>query len=279
MADTALEPYPEMTISFLRADTPDPHCTSMADELCDKFTAPHARHPEHGAYQDGCSILILPATFDEYWNGPAGYYTRRKVRRALKEGYTFGRIDRDTYVDDIFAINTSLAERQGKEMTERYRERPGPYGPLDAYACPRHQVRTYGVLKDGHLVAYTWLFQVGQMCLFSTILGHGDHLNAGVMYLLVAETVKDVIAVAGTKYAMYNMHRSGTEGLRFFKEQMGFRPYWVNWQRAAEPPFRGVRPDSNVASRRAPWRLAPRRIARGLGRRLGLIGATSPRRG
>ena len=125
MADAALEPHPELNISFLRADTPDPHCTSMADELYDKFTAPHARHPEHGAYQDGCSILVLPATFDEYWNGPAGYYTRRKVRRALKEGYTFGRIDRDAYVEDIFAINTSLAERQGKEMTERYRARPG----------------------------------------------------------------------------------------------------------------------------------------------------------
>ena len=141
-----------------------------------------------------------------------------------------------------------MEERQGREMTEGYRTKPGPYGPLPDYACPRHQVRTYGVLKDGHLVAYTWLYQMGEMCLFSTILGHGDHLNAGVMYLLIAGTLRDIIPFAGTKYAMYNMHVSGTEGLRFFKEQMGFGPFWVNWQLADEPPFtktppRRPRPD------------------------------------
>ena len=65
-------------------------------------------------------------------------------------------------------------------MTESYRTKPDPFGPLPAYGCPHHQIRTYGVLKDGHLVAYMWLYQVGDMCRFSTILGHGEHLNAGV---------------------------------------------------------------------------------------------------
>lgn len=268
MADSDLDRDPELTISFLREDTPDPACIELSDTFFDKFTAPHPRHPECGAYQNGCSILVLPSTFEEYWDGAAGYGTRRKVRKAQKEGYTFGLIDRDQYLDDIFAINTSMSERQGKEMTEPYRERPDPFGPLPAYACPRHQVRTYGVLKDGHLVAYTWLYQMGEMCLFSTILGHGDHLNAGVMYLLIAETVKDVIAVAGTKYAMYNMHQSGTEGLRFFKEQMGFSSFWVNWQRADEPPFTGVRVDPRTTQpAAAPPPLSAGRILRGLRRR------------
>jgi len=270
MADAVEERDPELTISFLRADTPDPACTDLADQFYDKFTAPHPRHPEYGAYQNGCSILVLPATFEEYWDGAAGYGTRRKVRKALKEGYTFEFIDRDRYLDDIHAINTSLPERQGREMTEGYRHKPGPYGPLPAYTCPRHQVRTYGVLKDGHLVAYTWLYQMGEMCLFSTILGHGDHLNAGVMYLLIAETLKDIIPVAGTKYAMYNMHQSGTEGLRFFKEQMGFRSFWVDWQRADEPPVTRIPPDVAPAARKPAHKPAPLtvgRIVRGVGRR------------
>ena len=263
---------PELTISFLRADTDDPACVEISDMFYEKFTAPHARHPETGAYQDGCSILVLPETFEAYWEGPAGYGTRRKVRKAEKSGYTFGLIDRDQYLDDIFAINTSMAERQGKEMTERYRARPESYGPLPAYSCPRHQLRTYGVVKDGKLVAYTWLYQMGEVCLFSTILGHGDHLNNGVMYLLVAESLRDVMAVAGTKYAMYNMHISGTEGLRFFKEQMGFASHWVNWQRAAgEAPFTGTPPE--VAARiRAASRPKPptttARIRRGVARRI-----------
>jgi hypothetical protein len=250
VAQAAVEGYPELTISFLRGDTPDPHCVSLADMLFDKFTAPHRTHPERGAYQDGCSILILPESFETYWMGPAGYATRRKVRKALKEGYTFAFIDRDRHLDDIFEINTSMGTRQGREMTESYRARPEPFGPLPEYGCPRHQIRTYGVLREGHLVAYTWLYQVGEMCLFSTILGHGDHLNAGVMYLLIAESLKDAMAVSGTKYAMYNMHVSGTEGLRFFKEQMGFGPYWVNWQRNDEPP--AARRLRRVAGRSAP---------------------------
>jgi len=278
VADADLDRSPELTISFLRADTPDPACVELPDTFYAKFTAPHPRHPEHGAYQNGCSILVLPATYDEYWEGAAGYGTRRKVRKAEKEGYTFAFIDRDQYLDDIYAINTSMEERQGREMTEGYRTRPGPYGPLPDYGCPHHQVRTYGVLKDGHLVAYTWLYQMGEMCLFSTILGHGDHLNAGVMYLLIAGTLRDIIPFAGTKYAMYNMHVSGTEGLRFFKEQMGFASYWVNWQLADEPPFTKTPPDvlaRTTAPKPTPMTVG--RIVRGVERRARKVLSRSPK--
>jgi hypothetical protein len=254
---------PELTISFRRADSPDPACIELAEWLHAKFMAPHKRYAWHGQYQDGASIIVLPPTFDEYWNGAAGYGTRRKVRRALKEGYTFGHIDRDRYLDDIHAINTSLENRQGKPMTEAYQARPGPYGPLATYTCPRHQWRTYGVLKDERLVAYTWVMQVGDMCVFSTILGHGDDLEAGVMYLLVAESLRDVIGLAGTRYAMYNMHLSGTPGLRFFKEQMGFRPFWVNWQLDDEPVHRPEPPAVSPVRRVAPPVASPlRRLAR-----------------
>jgi hypothetical protein len=266
VADAVKERDPALTISFRRGDTPDPACTELPDQFFDKFTAPHPRHAEYGAYQNGCSILVLPDTYQAYWEGDAGYGTRRKVRKALKEGYSFAFIDRDQYIDDIYAINTSMPERQGKEMTEGYTARPGPYGPLPSYTCPHHQIRTYGVLKDGHLVAYTWLYQMGEMCLFSTILGHGNHLNAGVMYLLIAETLQDVKSVAGTRYAMYNMHKSGTEGLRFFKEQMGFRSYWVDWQRNDEPPRVLTRDPKPASARRAP--MTPGRIGRGVVRRV-----------
>ncbi len=262
---------PELTISFLRGDTPDPACTELADQLHAKFMTPGPRASWHGAYQDGASILVLPATFDDYWNGPAGYGTRRKVRKAQKEGYTFGPVDRDRYLDDIFEINTSMSERQGRPMKEPYLQRPGPYGPLPAYGCPRHQIRTYGVFRDDRLIAYTWLYQVGEMCLFSTILGHGDHLASGVMYLLVSETLRDMIAVAGTRYAMYNMHASGTEGLRFFKEQMGFRSFWVSWQLSDEPVSRPREPLSAGPLVRRLRRVArPMTLARGVARRLGL---------
>ena len=85
------------------------------------------------------------------------------------------------------------------------------------------------MLRDGHLYAYAWVYVIGEMCLFSTILGHGEHMRSGIMALLVAESVHDLMASADLRYAMYNLHASGTDGLRFFKEQMGFAPYRVSW--------------------------------------------------
>ncbi len=223
-------PWPPLTISFLRGDTPAPHCTSYPDRFHAQFTAPSARDPRVGRYEDGCSILAMPATYEEYWGSPHAYWMRQKVRRSMRDGYVFAQIERDEYLDDIHAINTSMSERQGRPMSEAYRERPAPQGPLPTFPCPRHALRRYGVLRDdGHLYAYAWVYVVGEMCLFSTILGHGDHMRSGIMSLLVAEAVRDLMATAGLRYAMYNLHASGTDGLRFFKEQMGFVPYRVTW--------------------------------------------------
>ena len=226
---TPMASYPPLTISFLRGDTTDPHCTAYPDRFWAQFTASSPSDPSVGRYEDGCSILVTPASFDEYWSSPHAYWMRQRVRRAQRDGYRFAAIERDAYLDDIFAINTSLPERQGRPMSEAYRQPPAPQGSLPAFGCPRHALRRYGVLRDGHLYAYAWVYVIGEMCLLSTILGHGDHMRSGIMALLVAESVRDLMANAGLRYAMYNLHASGTDGLRFFKEQMGFAPYHVTW--------------------------------------------------
>jgi hypothetical protein len=257
------EPFPELTISLMRGDTPDPECVALPERWYARFTTPHPTHPEYGTYQNGCSIIVLPNTFEEYWAPMVGHHTDHEVRRARNAGYRFEIVDRDRYRDDIYDINTSLEERQGRPMAERYTKRLEPYGHT-TYTCPRHQLRTYGVLKDDRLVAYTWVIVMGEMCLFSTILGHGDHLRFGIMRLLVTEALRDIIALGHTKYAMYATHDSGTEGLRFFKERLGFRPYWVNWQLAHEPvaPRTYVPRQTPAASRGPIVRRAIRRLRR-----------------
>jgi hypothetical protein len=229
--ETRLGPaaQPSLAISFLRGDTADPHCVQYPDRFYGQFTAPSARDPRVGRYENGCSILVTPGTFEEYWGSPHAYWMRQKVRRAGKDGYVFAGIERNEYLDDIHAVNTSMAERQGRPMAEAYRVRPEAQSPLPEFPCPRHALRRYGVLRDGHLYAYAWVYVIGEMCLFSTILGHGEHMKSGIMSLLVAEAVRDLMTSAGLRYAMYNLHASGTDGLRFFKEQMGFEPYHVDW--------------------------------------------------
>lgn len=258
MDTTVADEQTSLTIRLLRSDTPAPQCLEVADFLYDYFMSPASPGDRFGRYQDACSIITLTGSFEDYFGGAAGYATRRKVRRAEKAGYAFSEIAYDDYLDDIFAVNTSMDERQGRPMDESYRARPQAIS-LSASPCPRHREACFAVLQDGHVVAYTLVYVAGEMCLFNRILGHGDHLEQGVMYQLVAGTIRELMQTSGLRSAMYERHTSGTPGLQYFKERMGFRPYWVDWQLADEPVV-STRPHF-IAAARSPRRLA-RRAAR-----------------
>lgn len=182
-----------------------------------------------GRYSYPCSVLELPESPDGYL---AEHTTARKrAARARRLGYRFDRIDRALYVDDVYAINTSAPERQGRPMSDAYLQRPD-FSPLPDYACARHAINTYGVLDDrGRLRAYTWIYRVGELVMVSSILGHADHLAGDIMYLLATETIAAELE-HGHGVAFYNMHDSGTEGLRYFKERLGFTPAHVDWSLA-----------------------------------------------
>jgi hypothetical protein len=70
------------------------------------------------------------------------------------------------------------------------------------------------------LVAYLWLYRAGDLALVSSILGHGNHLANDVMYLLDAGRDRREAEHGG--FLVYNRHDSGTDGLRYFKERIGF---------------------------------------------------------
>lgn len=226
------ERLPRLAISLARGDTPVPACTDVADYLYDYFMTPISPGRPFGRYQQACSIIEIPGSFDGYLSGPAGYATRRKVRRAEREGYEFREIDPEAWVEDILAVNRSLPERQGRPIDDAYLVTPTPGRPL-ANGCPRHREVWFAVIKDDHVVAYTWVYVAGEMCLLNRILGHGDHMEAGVMYRLIAGTIEQ-LAPAGIRYVMYERHTSGSPGLRTFKERMGFAPFWVDWRHADE---------------------------------------------
>jgi hypothetical protein len=190
---------------------------------CTALAARTHKQLNTGAYRWPCSVM--PLTDD--WTSQHRT-ARKRAAKCFQGGYSFSRIKREQYVDDIHAINTSMAERQGKPMAAGYLERQD-YSPLPAYPCDRHAIRTYGVTDaDGHLRAYAWVYRVGQLVMFSSILGHADHLANHVMYLLVQGALQDQLK-AGDGVAFYNRHDSGTEGLVFFKERLGFTPCEVVW--------------------------------------------------
>ena len=194
-------------------------------DVCRQFGRPLYEQMASGRY-DVCSVLPIPESVED-WR--AQHRTARKrADRCERRGYTFGLIDRHLFSDDIHAINTSSPVRQGRPMSSGYFERT-EFGPLPAYPCVRHAVRTYGVLSSDSLVAYLWLYRAGELGLVSQILGHADHLENEVMYLLMQGVVGSESELDPQGVLVYNRWDSGQDGLRFFKERCGFEPMTVDW--------------------------------------------------
>lgn len=181
-----------------------------------------------GGQYDECAVLPIPQDVQEWRDEHRT--ARKRADRADRRGYRFATIERHRRADEIQRINLSSLERQGRPMSNGYHQRPTE-SPLPVYPCGLHAVRTYGIEdRDGVLVAYLWLYRADQLALVSQILGHHDHLENEIMYLLVQGVLEAEGRIAPDGFLVYNRWDSGTDGLRFFKERLGFAPITVDWQ-------------------------------------------------
>ncbi len=129
--------------------------------------------------------------------------------------------DRNDFLDDIYAINTSVAERQGRPMDDAYMARPAPLVKL------AHQ-RFFGVL-DGHgrLAAYCSLGVYGNFAATNQLLGYRN--GDGTMYLLLADIIAQFIEAGDISYFMYDTYLGARPGLQDFKRRLGFKPYRIRY--------------------------------------------------
>ena len=220
-----------LSINLEYGDSPHRTCSVSPVDRYARFVAPDLERPGRGRLTHGVSVLVIPDDIErDWWGAPGSAYLRRRVRRALRLGYEFREFDFRDYRDDIYEINLSKPERQGKPMSAAYTEYPPDKAPFRGQTCPRHRNDYVGVFQGGRLFAYALLRQCGEMVLFSEILGHGERLDDGIMYLLVFESVKLRKKESGARYAVYHLHDAGSGGLRYFKEQAGFAPFDVHWE-------------------------------------------------
>lgn len=200
----------------LEAACHDQGCADLAFRFRNQLSVPK--------YSQGASILEMPESV-QAWRDEHRT-ARKRADRAARLGYQFDEINRARHSDDIHRINTSLPERQGRPMTDGYTTRRN-HGALPDYPCDRHRIHTYGILQGERLRAYLTLYRCGELGLVSMILGHGDHLPDDIMYLLAAGLIADQAHHGGVLF--YNSHASGTDGLRYYKERVGFHPTDIEW--------------------------------------------------
>ena len=210
---------PRTSMKITLGDHPD--CNHA--EGCAPFAADVYERLGGGAYEWPVSILLLD---DQVAYLGEHRTARKRAAHCRRLGYRAEPVDLSEHLDEIYAINTSLPERQGRPMEAHYRRRP-ERSQLPTYRCPRHRIDEWGVMSsDGLLVAYLVIWLCGELVMVSTILGHGVHLRNDVMYLLVLDALAQVPMPATV---FYNRHDSGTDGLRYFKERLGFQPSRVEW--------------------------------------------------
>ncbi len=213
-------------MSVATATVPVRLLDGCTDPACVEWASPLHQQLGSGAY-DHCSTLIIPDLLGD-WTA-AHRTARKRSARSRRLGYVGIVIsDRGPYANEIYDINTSAPERQGRPMSPGYHQRPSS-APDAPPACRLHGVHSYGAFDpDGKLCAYLWMYRSGDLALVSSILGHADHLANDVMYELFHTALCAEVGV-GPGVVVYNRHDSGTDGLRYFKSKLGFVGADVEW--------------------------------------------------
>jgi hypothetical protein len=187
-------------------------------------TRPHPRYKVFRHKTMGAALLDLEALpsaqhYLEHIKGKNnGAY---HAKRARTRGYKLAHIDRNQFIDEIHAINTSLEQRQGRPMDAAYREKKLRFETLPHF-------RYYGVFNaDGKLVAYANLGIYGNFAGFAQLIGIRN--NDGIMHLMIVDIVSEIIEQRHVRYIMYDTFFGAHPGMQTFKTILGFRPYHARY--------------------------------------------------
>lgn len=203
--------------------------SKAAEQAYQSFSKPHRLIPFFSAKEFGAALFRLPNSSGEYLVGKQFEYARRKRRKAINSGFSFKPFAATERIEQILQINRSAPERQHRAIPDSYTDE------VQVGEFCQYVQNLYGVFsQDGDLVAYSYAPVLGDIFLFSRILGHANYLDLGTMYLLVSgvtyHMIENRLPRGNPEWAMYDMFWGASPGLRFFKERLGFRPYRVHWQ-------------------------------------------------
>lgn len=174
-----------------------------------------------------CAIIEL-RRFDSYeayqatikGKNSADYFSRR----SEKLGYTWKTFNPNEFIDAIYEIHTSSANRQGRSMDANYLVKVNEW-PSDT------QNVWIGVFNtENKLVSYIWLVLSDELALMNRILGHNDFLKDNIMYLNNLGAISYLYQhQKSVDFLMYDTFGRTQNGLTLFKKRIGFKPYTVNF--------------------------------------------------
>jgi hypothetical protein len=200
-----------------------------AEKIYKYFTMPHPRYKVFQNKKWGVALMPVPDNVGEYLKGKSRQVVRTNRTKCIKKGYSFRLFNPQERISEIMKIHRSMPYRQGSPMNDAYLNED------DVLKWASDKPLVYGIFNQSDkLMAYAYVPEIGDLCIISRILGHNDALNDGLMYFLISEVVDQMVirklSDGYPKWIMYDTFFGAQEGLRYFKERLGFSPYKVIWK-------------------------------------------------
>lgn len=254
------DPLPTALLELLPDCRCAPTCRfdlSAREEVIDRYVAP--RDPrETGAPAPLARTRLTPTAIDLARFPDAASFealvrkrssrTLPKIRAAARAGYVVHRFPLKRHVEDVHAVKTSKPVRAAGPVLDYWLLKPEHVGrqatepfKSPSVPCRRHWQMWWGAFlpEPGHaqggvevgerLVGYVKTVRVGDLVHYADIMGHRDHLSAGVMAAIHLEIMRWLLArrdpaAGGVRAVLYGAAEHGREGLLVWKRRAGFEP-------------------------------------------------------
>lgn len=207
----------------------DPFYFHIVNEFYRDVTRRHPKFPLIRFMKYGVAVLQLPENHEAYLKilESSG---RRNIKKAIRNGYSFQRIDYNDHLDEISEILRSTSVRQGPMEQAILNQDLTPINDPPS-KTQTHDYPYFGVMKDGKLLAYAGCMVAGDMLLLSTVFGHDAYKSDGLVPLLISGIAEYKYAhYPNVKYYVYDKYYGASPSLRRFKKKFGFDPHVVNWK-------------------------------------------------
>lgn len=169
-------------------------------------------------------MAMLEVTDPNHYFASLTAKSRNMIRKVNRIGIKYCQFIWDDHLDDVHDINVSMPVRSGGPMLGSYLN--PPHRSSSVKPCVYHHTAYIGGFLDQTLKAYCVLAVVNELAVINQILGHKDALSYGVMNGLI-EALNRHCYGTSVKYINYLSLGSSPDGLRRFKESVGFKPQQV----------------------------------------------------
>lgn len=173
------------------------------------------------------------------------------AKKADKQGYVCKMFERRLFVPDQFDINQSKEERGGSKIKGYFQSSiehlgglPQKYTDVKLPNCPIHYLIYWGlfspepgykqgeVLTNERLLAYAFVRRIGNVAVYSQLVGHGDFLKYGIVYRLhfaIMEWMckREDAYTQGIEHFMHGRYHDGGEGRMLWRKKTCFEPAYL----------------------------------------------------